>query len=204
MIGFKASSLFLKYLEVYQICCDSFFFRFLISQVPYNKQQVLNNPMAIKSSLQFEKNITNYYHLYDTQVVSFPVVKLVMNHSSSQLNEGFVDLTEPSFFRVGQSLYIEMIDYVKKTICKNSSICFQRHHIYKGFDRNKIILIKFYNEKNQREKELPIKIQDIFFVDENDFIQFNFEAFDSDSSTINFGVMFLQEVDFYVKYNGNT
>lgn len=197
----NANSLFLKHLEGFQLCCENFYFKIQLSEVPYNKNQAMMNPKAIKSSLFFERSITNYFQLYETKAVSVPYLKLIMDHASSQLSEGLVDLSEPSFFRIGQSLYSDLITYVKKIICKNSNICFQQQHIYDGFDRNKIILFKFFNEKNQREKELPIKIHEIFFVDDDGFIQFNFESFDSDSQSITFGIMLVQKMDFWVKYN---
>ena len=164
--------------------------------------QSSNNPEKIDITLTFfeDRYLENYYF---QKSKNLSLKNFTINFSGSIITNtpGQIDINLPYIMKLSPEIFSEYLKMIKNVICKNVVECFKRNHVYEGFDGNQRITVIFRSsEKNADNFRVKIFVSEMFFFDDDDFIQYNFDCFEEKTDSVVFGILFMKRIDLIIYY----
>ena len=167
-----------------------------------NKNMLFDKPEEISISLTFFENrfLENYFFQKSN---CLELKDFSIDFSGILINDvpGQIDINLPYLLKLSPDIYDEIIKRIKIVICKNINQCYKREDVYNGYDNNQRLTIIFKSrEKNLDNFSIKIFVEEMFYYDNKDFIQYNFDFFKKKNKKIIFGILFMNRIDLIIYY----
>lgn len=113
-----------------------------------------------------------------------------------------LDLGTPYIFKVPEKVFDVLTNKIQQIVCKKPQQCIFSADLFQGFNQSVKLKFKFQGENN-KSIMITFQIKELFYIDKNDYITYNFDKYTgvSDPIQIYLGLLFLNKMDFGMKYD---